>query len=132
MSTVLADKKGLTLTIYLWSRKEITINLFGHAIPNDESRFYCLTLFVFRVWGVTINAVSSVAIVDVIVADVFAAIITVDVYFLAIAIDINNIGVAVTAISADCVSLVFVINVVVFNVAVVFVVDVLLSICYCW
>ena len=95
------------------TRKQITINLFDDAISNDESRFFCLTLFVFRVRGVTINAVSFVAIVDVIVV-----IITVDVDFFAIVIDVNDIGVTATAISADCVSLVFVIGVIIFDVAV--------------
>ena len=104
--------------------KQITFNLFDHAIANGESRFFCLTLFVFQVRGV-INAVSFVVIVDVIVADVFTTIITVDVDFFAIAIDVNAIGVAATAISADCVSLIFVIDVIVFDVAVVFVIDVI-------
>ena len=104
--------------------KQITFNLFDHAIANGERRFFCLTLFVFQIRGV-INAVSFVVIVDVIVADVFTTIITVDVDFFAIAIDVNAIGVAVTAISADCVSLIFVIDVIVFDVAVVFAIDVI-------
>ena len=86
--------------------------------------FFFFCLFVFRVCGATINAVSFTVIVDVIVADVFAAITTADVDFLAIIIDVNDIGVLATAISADCVFLIFVIDAIVVDVAVVFAIDV--------
>ena len=69
----------------------------------------------------TFNALSFV-----VIADVSATIITVDIDFLAIVIDANDTGVAATAISADCVSLVFVIDVIVLDVAVVFAYR-----CYC-
>ena len=69
-----------------------------------------MILFVFCVRGGIIKAVSFVAVVDVIVADVFAAIITVDVEFLAVD---NDNGVAAIAISADFVSFTFVIDIVV-------------------
>ena len=69
--------------------------------------------------------INAVVIVDAIVADVFADIITVDTDFLAIVINVNDIDIAATVISADFVSLVFVIDIIVFDVAVVFAIDVI-------
>ena len=91
---------------------------------------FCMILFVFRVCGLWFVNVSFVVIVDVIVADVFAAIITVDVDFLAVVINVNDTGVASTAMSADFVSLTFVIDVIAFDAAVVFVIDVIADIIF--
>lgn len=85
-------------------------------MTNDESRLFRLILSVFRVRGVTINAVSFVAFVDVIFADVLSAIITVDAAFFAVVNNVNYTGVAVIAISTDFVSLTFVVDVVILDV----------------
>ena len=127
MSTVFVERKGFNLTIYLWLTELVSKlpSIFWPCYPQWWKQVFCLKFFVFRVRGATVNAVSFVVIVDVIVADIFAAIITADVNFFAIAIDVNDIGVAATAISHDCVSPIFVINVTVFDVAVVFAIDVI-------
>ena len=60
--------------------------------------------------------------------DIFATIITVDVDFLAVVINFHDTGVAATSISVDFVSLTFVMNGIVFDVAVVFGIDVIADI----
>ena len=112
------------------TRKQKNINLFDHTITNDKSRFFCLIFFVFRVCGVTINVVSFVVIVDVTALDAFAAIITVDIDFLAVVTDVDDTGVAATTISADFVSFTSVIDVIVFDVTVVFAIDVVTDIIF--
>lgn len=84
-------------------------------MTNDESRLFRLILSVFRVRGVTINAVSFVAVVDFILADVLSVIITVDADFFAVVSNVNYTGVAVITI-LPVMSLTFVIDVVVLDV----------------
>ena len=112
------------------TRKQKNINLFDHTITNDKSRFFCLIFFVFRVCGVTINVASFVVIVDVTALNTFAAIITVDIDFLAVVIDVDDTGVTATTISADFVSLTSVIDVTVFDITVVFAIDVITDIIF--
>ena len=60
--------------------------------------------------------------------DIFATIITIDVDSLAVVINFHDTGVAATSSSADFVSLTFVMNGIVFDVAVVFGIDVIADI----
>ena len=86
--------------------------------------------FVLCVCCVSNNASSFVAIVDVFVANVIAAIIDFDADFPGLVISVNDTSVVVPAISADFVSLTLVIDVIVVGVSVVFVIDVIANIIF--
>lgn len=86
--------------------------------------------FVLCVCCVSNNASSFVAIVDVFVANVIAAIIDFDADFPGLVISVNDTSVVVPAISADFVSLTLVIDVIVVGVSVAFVIDVIANIIF--
>lgn len=111
------------------TRKQITITLFYHVFANDESRYFCLRPFVFRVRDIdAINANFFVLTVYVIDVDVLTAIITVDFDLLDVVIDATDTGAGTTDISAEFVSLTFVINVIIFDVVKVFFIEVIADI----
>ena len=113
------------------TRKQITITLFYHVFANDESRYFCLRPFVFRVRDIdAINANFFVLTVYVIDVDVLTAIITVDFDLLDVVIDATDTGAGTTDISAEFVSLTFVINVIIFDVVKVFFIEVIADIIF--